>query len=500
MPYLYSVHTLMSMINIQTKIHDKFTLEFKISYKAGKQRVVYDFGLNTWVFIPHSLDVNPRTYTREDFYKDLHTNVRLITPVYLLRDIISGEKSPLVKLQHAMSQMASEPTEPNIAEYEYQIKMFSAIYKSAIRDQLAYIRKSGIALNKTHLLEKYLDEIEDILKKYRGLATIIRTHTVVQENYNYYIFGDEFMLNLTEKELFSFLEKMKSPEFSDIYEEVNKLICRFIEKEKSYKVSQGYEMIDPDNSALNSDLIFRFGALKKYIESDLFLNARKKREGVIAEQVYFSLAAGLSMVFATTVAFSFQQTYGNFTMPLFVALVVSYMLKDRIKELMRYYFAHTRSRKYYDHKTTFSIKQGEIGWSKEGFDFIPEVKIPAKVLATRNRLPLIQADSRHSQEKIFLFKKLIRIDRKQLETTSDYNIDGVVEIVRLNLSSFMKKMDNPEVPLYILNDENQVKQIMGTKIYYLNIVLQYAPDSEEQLIRFRIGFNREGIKTIHKMN
>ena len=37
------------------------------------------------------------------------------------------------------------------------------------------------------------------------------------------------------------------------------------------------------------------------------------------------------MIFATGIAFAFQQKYGNFTIPLFVALVISYMLKDRIK-------------------------------------------------------------------------------------------------------------------------------------------------------------------------
>ena len=240
--------------------------------------------------------------------------------------------------------------------------------------------------------------------------------------------------------------------------------------------------------------------MKKYIESDLFLNARMKRDGVIVEQVYYSMAAGLSMIFATGIAFSFQQAYGNFTMPLFVALVVSYMLKDRIKDLMRFYFAHKMSGKYYDNKTTFSVKDKEIGWSKEGFDFIPEMNVPKQVLLTRNRLPIIQADNRHAKEKIFLYKKIVQIKRTELDRSSDYNVEGIVEIIRYNVSAFMKKMDNPEVPLYVIDQDNQASRIMGTKLYFLNIVLQYKPYDEEQLIRYRIAFNREGIKSITKMN
>lgn len=43
-------------------------------------------------------------------------------------------------------------------------------------------------------------------------------------------------------------------------------------------------------------------------------------------------------------------------MPLFIALAVSYMLKDRIKELMRSYFAHKRLNRYFDNKTKIGIK------------------------------------------------------------------------------------------------------------------------------------------------
>ena len=488
------------MINVLTKIHDKFTLEFKVSFKGKRQLKTNNFALNTWVFIPHSLDVNPRTYTRTDFYKDIRTNVRLITPVFLLRDIIHGEKSPLFKLKRTMEEVASAPTETNIAEYEYQIKMFAAIYKSAIRDQLKYIFQSADTADRFTLTAHFLEEIGEILTKYRALAKIIQNHTVTQENYNYFLFGDEFMLNLTEKELFALLDKLKHPDYDQLRRSLSEIILAFLEKEKEYKTEHNYQQVEPACDNKNSELIFRFGALKKYIESDLFLNARMKRDGVIVEQVYYSMAAGLSMIFATGIAFSFQQAYGNFTMPLFVALVVSYMLKDRIKDLMRFYFAHKMSGKYYDNKTTFSVKDKEIGWSKEGFDFIPEMNVPKQVLLTRNRLPIIQADNRHAKEKIFLYKKIVQIKRTELDRSSDYNVEGIVEIIRYNVSAFMKKMDNPEVPLYVIDQDNQASRIMGTKLYFLNIVLQYKPDDEEQLIRYSIAFNREGIKSITKMN
>ncbi len=493
------------MISVNTKIHDKYSLECKIAYKARRKLNVNNFILNTWIFVPNSLDINPATYKREDFYKDIRTNIRLITPVFLMREIVSGNAYPLKNLENAMRQLASSPTRSNISEYEYQIKMFSAIFKSAIRDQIAYIFNAAPFEDREKLIVDFLKTTADILQKYRELATIIKTPTVTKVVYDYYSFGDEFMTNLTEKELFGLLSKFKHVNDSELRIKLEPLILSALEKEREHKIICKYMQVDPHSSNNNKDLIFRLSALKKYAESDLFINAKKKRDGILAEQIYFSLAAGLSMIFATAIAFSFQQTYGNFTMPFFVALVVSYMLKDRIKELGRYYFSKKLSTKYYDNKTTISVKDKEIGFSKESFDFISEENIPREVIKVRNRIPLVEADNRYSKEKIILYRKIVQLNRKLLDESNNYDIDGVVEIVRLSLMSFMRKTDNPEVPLYILNENKNenptwsVEKIIGIKNYYLNIILQYKHDDEENNIRYRVGFNRDGINSIQEM-
>jgi len=485
------------MIGINTKIHDKFSLEFKISYKARQNKELNNFSLNTWIFVPNSLDVNPSTYSRTDFYKDIRTNIRLITPVFLVREIASGEAIPLNNLENSMRQLATNPTQLNIAEYEYQLKMFSAIFKSAIRDQLAYIYNIAQPDDKEQLIIDFIDEITIILQKYRNLAPIIKAPTVSKMVYNYYSFGDEFMTNLTEKELFGMLQKLKHE--TELRNKIESFVLKLLEREQAHKAASKYLSVDANSPNKNKDLIFRLSALKKYVESDLFINTRKKRDGLLAEQIYLSLAAGLSMVFATAVAFSFQQTYGNFTMPFFVALVVSYMLKDRIKEYSRYYFAQKISTKYYDNKTTVSVKDKEFGFSKESFDFILEENTPRDIMRVRNRIPLIEADNRYSKEKIILYRKTVQLNRTVIDKSTNYDIDGIVEIVRLNLLTFMRKTDNPEVPLFVLNDDSTVENIMGIKNYYLNIILQYKHDEEEKFRRYRVGFNRDGINSIEEM-
>ena len=130
------------MIEENVKIHNRFSIELKLSFLARKKKKVSEFAVNTWIFIPNSLDINPSNYDKKDFYRDLKSNIRLITPVYLLRDIASGDESPLKQLENAFRKLASEPTRTNITEYEHQIKMFLSIIKSALRNETNHILQS----------------------------------------------------------------------------------------------------------------------------------------------------------------------------------------------------------------------------------------------------------------------------------------------------------------------------------------------------------------------
>lgn len=183
-------------------------------------------------------------------------------------------------------------------------------------------------------------------------------------------------------------------------------------------------------------------------------------------------------------------------MPFFVALVVSYMLKDRIKELSRYYFAHKLGNRYFDHKTSISLKNNDIGWSKEGMDFISESKVPEEVLRFRSRSAILEADNRNNKERIILYRKLVQLNRESLDRCGDYFFSGINDIIRLNVNGMIQKMNDPEFLLHHVDKNKTYTVIQGEKIYYLNLIMQLK--SEESIIyhRYRIAFNRNGISDL----
>ena len=82
------------MISIQAKKHDNFSVEFKFGFNCTEDGVRDDFSVNAWMFVPNSLGVNPENYGKNQFYRDVKSNVRLITPAYLLRDIAKESSLP----------------------------------------------------------------------------------------------------------------------------------------------------------------------------------------------------------------------------------------------------------------------------------------------------------------------------------------------------------------------------------------------------------------------
>ncbi|MCZ4696187.1 hypothetical protein DWB61_16245 [Ancylomarina euxinus] len=487
------------MIEEVVRVHDRFSVEIKMGYEARKDRKVNEFSVKTWLFIPSKLDINSSTYKKEDFYNDFNSNIRLITPPYLLREIAHGDHSVFSYLKEAFEKVANYPGPKNEANYEYHIRMFHSILKSALRREIQHILNNDMADDRRYLIDAYIENVRTIAQHYRDLRPIVNVPTMQKEMFDYFLFGDEFMSNQFEQHsgyLFRGLRKKYSADFDRSKDEILSLI----RDEISYKRAKGYLVVEKDSSDRNRWLVHRKGVFNKYFEGQLLLSSRKKKEGLFMMQLLYSIAAGMAMIIGAALTFIFQKSLGGFTIPLYIALVIIYMLKDRIKDLTRHYLVGKINKRFFDHKTIIRVKGDEkIGWCKESFDFVSEDSVPLRVMKHRNRSRIIDIESRGVGEKIVFYRKLLRLDQKALDNSyGNYNITGVVDIIRFNVSRFIQKMDNPEIPLYYMNGD-EFEKLSGEKVYFMNMVLRFKLDDETAYRRYRIIFNRRGIKKVEKV-
>lgn len=485
------------MVSADIKIHDKFTLEIKLRLIPFKDQKETSFSMNSWIFLPKSIDINHHTFSKSDFYKNLKSNIRLITPIFNLHEIVDSENSPMAYLAKSFENVSIDATKSSISDYKYNIRMFLAILKSSLRNEIRFIKDSSKKEERDFLIDRYYQSVNSIFENYRKLENILTEHLVTPEILKPFTFGDEFMSNLVEKQNFHLLKTLLNAEEKD--DLAVKKIQNLIDREREYKKSVNYAIFEKNKTKQNRHLLSRLGFLKKFAESELYLTTLKQRDGVLIEQISMSIAAGISMIFATAIAFGFQQKFGNLTMPFFVALVVSYILKDRIKEFARYYLVHKLSNKFFDQKININMDDKIIGTEKESFDYIDPKKIPAMVTRLRKENPVSEDINTLRNDNLILYRKMIILNREQLDEMSFYAIPGINEIIRLNISNFMFKMDNAYFPISIPNENSGFEIAKVEKVYFLDMVLQLNMNEIATYSYYRIIANREGILSVEKI-
>jgi len=490
------------MIEKSVSIHDRFQFEIKLGYTIKKKQKKNSYNIDTYFFIPDSLGITPHTYSKKMFYEDIQNYIRLKTPTLLLRQLTDPQTSPIPGLKRSIDTLISQRDKRARRDFEYQVKMVCSIAKSALRDHADFAQKcppSDLHI----LIDEYINQSEKLAAAYRDLKPIISVPTTTSKSLAIYRFGDEFISQNIELYGFRLLMLIEdSVSKTDRLGDLRNQLVRLIKSETDYRSSCGYheapgENKDPQNEAL----IYRRSVLKKYIGSVLFLDTHQEREGKFLEQMIIGIAAGLSMIFATLVAFFAQQKYGNFTLPLFMLLVISYIFKDRIKELSRGYFVKKFSKSRFDHKTgIYSDERQQIGICKEAVNFIDENELLPAIKHIRKKEHITEIENRWRGEKIILYRKHIHLFSKHLKCVyKEFNIEGVNDIIRFNINRFLAKMDNPSKKIYTLEGDH-LRIINGNRTYHIILIIKISEEQKTIYKRIRLTLSRGGIEGIEEMD
>ena len=396
------------MINVITKVHDKFSIEFKVGFAGSERDTVNDFTVNSWIFVPNNLDINSTTYGKEQFYRDVKSNIRLITPDLLLSELADAGNEPLRHIQDAQRKYLEQTTQANLEEYHFQCRMFAAIFKSALRNEVVATLACADPPSAAEGCLRIVRDVERALRLYRDT----RSGSALQLQVDVFAFADEFMSHIADVQatkLVQCLDDHPAPGSGAARD----ALVTFLQRERDYKSRRGYSHLTEGDTANNRELVLRHGLLKKNIESALYLKADTKPVNKAAQQLFFAIAAGIAMFVYVLITLPLQKYFGNYPTLILVILVVSYILKDRIKENFRGRFAYRLKDKYYDGTTLILFKDLDIGWIKEGMDFIDESKTPGKVLELRQRTD-IEASNAFIADQTLLYRKQVHIDNDRL--------------------------------------------------------------------------------------
>lgn len=481
------------MIHDSVKIHDNFSIEIKSIYENIYKKKKSKYDTITYLFVPNGLNINAQTYSKNKFYNDVKVYIRYNTPLYTLSEILKLETSPLNQLVSNVDKFLIGKTSKKLkTEFEANVKMFGAVLNNSLKHEFEQLKQTlKKSNNKFNVL--FFEDLDTIIQRYRQLVSSLNSIKTKQNLKRIIKYGDEFISNSVNYYLINLHNYCLNRK---IKKETINFIVKFISKEQKYRKTQDFDLV-PKDDYFDETLLHKRSQLKKYIEGVLFLNRDIRKDGTLFEQTIFALAAGIAMVFSTGVAFYYQSVYGNFTLPFFIALVVGYMFKDRIKWLIGLLFIQKSDSLFYDYKVKIKDqKNNNIGYIKENFTYVPLNKLGPKVKKHRFSDAIESMDYGLDGEQIIQYKKKIVLNPKKFgKEILDNKLDGLADITRINFHRFIPQMDDPKKK-YSLLKKGHIVTRTGNKIYHINVIQKLYTENGIFFKHYRLVMNRKGIKRI----
>ena len=440
---------------INVRVHNKKALELKLEYTPAGEPVRSDYNIDLLLCFPDNMGVNPATYEKRYFYYDLFRSIRLKSPDYPM------------KTYHKKLNDFDEHCEESLPDTHciYKFKKLITGYRSMLRNNAA-------ALGKTSLET----DINDLVKTVHKSRSIFRRlHRKYGDRHEMFALGDEFTSIVTNVYLVRLYERLGHSG--------NEKIFSTIKSELKYRNIHFPESV-PGDEAKNSMLITRYDYLKGYFFNVLSLRAKRKAGDKGLKSMLYATAAGISMVIATLIAFWAQEKYGNLTLPFFVALVVGYMFKDRIKDGFKSLLERLAAPMLYDYITKLYESTGRhsMGKTREKAGFITSPKLP-------DFAESMEINGRH----ILHFSKKVHIEQRKINELLDPEIHGITDIMRLNINRFTSVLEEPLALMYSVRNDS-LEKTFAEKIYDVELLLRVETRNTTESIRGILTLSAGGIK------
>jgi len=453
-------------------IHFRDDLQFELKSEfvplpiLKHNRVVQEF----YLFVPSELQINPQTYSKEDFYKDETNFIRFKTPEFRLSELYSLENiySPLNRVLNFLSGKIDEKA---IEEIRDEVKLFGNIFRSALRKSTLAVVALMRGETKAQFLEegeKLLEDVVFLKEKYRVILDKALEFMHLAQLTPDFRYVDEFISNTAEFYLIDLLKELRSSKEAG-FELFELKVGAALKEEKEYRNRHYTESHRGLNGKIHEDnelILYRQGLLKKFVQDALLLAS--DRIALVQRYSHFAgaVAAGIAMfVYIGFFVWNSRSIAIN-SVPFLVLTVFLYVLKDRLKEGLR---------------TLFFQRAGL--WFP---DYTTEIFTPNRLLKLGKL------------KEVIYYKKEVILHR--LPERRESRRKALNNIFRFNIHSFIQKANNPWRSFLALNYETmELKVERVPKVYHINIIIKTSVEEKSDIKKFRLILDKSGIKRVDQV-
>ena len=452
------------------KQHGKKQIEVKQKIRITDKTKKLKYRVDTFFIFPGALQITENNFKKEEFKHNLKCYLSL------------SEQSPsLSGLRNELSELRLSPGQEEESDDFY--RRFCLKYKTALQESSrSLMENQELSVEET---EAFLQTVNKILKEFRKIKSS-------QEN-------SDHLVQLLDKldEYLTVVTAFCLRDLSEVCigEPRNKILSFWQEVEK-YRASR-FPVESIEGESKESAFLMRWSFLKKFVQSSLFLDIRYKQGAPLLTHSIYGSAAALSMLFATVVAFFYQDRYGSLSRNLFFALVIAYIFKDRFKEIVRDWLSNVIFRRWIpDRRLFIFLGKKKVGCAKENFDFVSLNELPI------SNKDILQEDARllsdcFRQSKLtpYACDSIFRYSREITLSASEFPDEAcLIDIIRFNISEFLHNLGATSEGLPFFCDNG--KSPKGEKLYNIYLFRSFCVGEKSDSEVIRVTVNAKAVRRI----
>ena len=452
------------------KQHGKKQIEVKQKIRITDKTKKLKYRVDTFFIFPGALQITENNFKKEEFKHNLKCYLSL------------SEQSPsLSGLRNELSELRLSPGQEEESDDFY--RRFCLKYKTALQESSrSLMENQELSVEET---EAFLQTVNKILKEFRKIKSS-------QEN-------SDHLVQLLDKldEYLTVVTAFCLRDLSEVCigEPRNKILSFWQEVEK-YRASR-FPVESIEGESKESAFLMRWSFLKKFVQSSLFLDIRYKQGAPLLTHSIYGSAAALSMLFATVVAFFYQDRYGSLSRNLFFALVIAYIFKDRFKEIVRDWLSNVIFRRWIpDRRLFIFLGKKKVGCAKENFDFVSLNELPI------SNKDILQEDARllsdcFRQSKLtpYACDSIFRYSREITLSASEFPEEAcLIDIIRFNISEFLHNLGATSEGLPFFCDNG--KSPKGEKLYNIYLFRSFCVGEKSDSEVIRVTVNAKAVRRI----
>jgi hypothetical protein len=497
------------LVDRRLEPHDSNQLELKLAYGIESAERHQRYRVETFIFVPTTLGLSAKTYPAERFYEDTAGFIRLKTPTVALASLADNSQAGVWfdPLSERLDGLLGGAIRAD-GSTSRRLKLLGCIFRRSLRDEMLDVLERFDRLDEASTAEGSAGDAElaeDLVtfSEYASLAKE-RLRALGQR-------CESAAMDHEVREIWRSVDEF----VSIVAEDAATKLVEAVDERRAAGAAGGPLDVARDRRARgypsfvregdeNEVLTHRRRVLKRTVASSLYLDIVHQTPGRFLQDIIGMVAAAAAMLFAVYVTLEAQEAWPDFGAPFIAVAVVSYMIKDRIKEWAKRYLARPVRRFIPDHvMKVIDVEGNVVGECREMFQLLETSQLDRDITTLRHvDHPSAGAEAGRPETVIRYVKEVVLASEGLAAQLP--GIDGLSDIIRFNLGRLRRRMDNPYEDYRLVHPEKmELITVPCARVYHVNLVLRVTSgkgkNARVETERARVVVDQRGIKRIESV-